>query len=60
MKLFTLRQLARVLGVDEKTARKFTAELRGVRIGKRTRWTEESVLELIQRGGCSSERSTVV
>jgi hypothetical protein len=57
MKLFTLRQLAQVLGVDEKTARKFAAELHGVRIGKRLRYTEASVLALIERGGCSSERS---
>ena len=59
MKLLTLRRLAQILGVDEKTARQFTAELRGVRIGKRLRYTEASVLELIQRGGCNAERSAV-
>jgi predicted DNA-binding transcriptional regulator AlpA len=53
MNLLTLSQVARRLGVSEKTARQFKSELPGVvLIGRRVKYTENAIIEFIQRGGC--------
>lgn len=53
MKLLTLTEVARRLGVSEKTARQFKSELPGVvRVGQRVKYTEDAIVEFIRRGGC--------
>jgi predicted site-specific integrase-resolvase len=53
MNLLTLSQVARRLGVSEKTARQFKSELPGVvLIGRRVKYTEEAIAEFVRRGGC--------
>jgi len=53
MNLLTLSDVARRLGVSEKTARQFKSELPGVvLIGRRVKYTEDAITEFIRRGGC--------
>lgn len=61
MNLLSLSQVAVRLGVSEATLRQFKNELPGaVRVGLRTKWTEESIAEFIQRGGCRGGASSTV
>jgi excisionase family DNA binding protein len=55
MKLLTLTQVAQMLSISDSTARKLAAELPGVKLGKRTRYTEASVLAFVQAGGCGAK-----
>jgi predicted site-specific integrase-resolvase len=51
--LLTLAEVARRLGVSEKTARQFKSELPGVvRVNRRVKYTEDAITEFIRRGGC--------
>ena len=53
MNLLTLSEVAHRLGVSDKTARQFKAELPGaVRIGQRIKFREDAIIEFVQRGGC--------
>lgn len=53
MNLLTLQEVAQRLGVSDKTARQFKSDLpAGVRIGRRIKYTEDSIAEFIRRGGC--------
>lgn len=53
MNLLTFAQVARLLGVSEKTARQFKSELPGVvLVGRRVKYTEDAIAEFIRRGGC--------
>ncbi len=53
MNLLTLSQVAQRLGVSERTVQGFKSELPGaVLIGKRVKYTEDSISEFIERGGC--------
>jgi len=53
MRLLTLRDVAKRLGVCELTARRFKSELPGsVRVGRRVKYVESEITEFIRRGGC--------
>jgi hypothetical protein len=57
MNLLTLSEVARRLGVSEKTARQLRSELPGaVRVGQRIKYREDALIGFIERGGCSPER----
>lgn len=60
MNLLTLSEVARRLGVSEKTARQIRSELPGaVRIGQRVKYREDSLAEFIGRGGCRPDTGAV-
>ena len=53
MNLLSLSDVARRLGVSEKTARQFKSELPGVvRVGRRIKYTEDAISDFIRSGGC--------
>ena len=52
MKLLTLTQVAQMLGISDRTARKISADLPGaVVLGKRTRYQESAAVAFVQAGG---------
>jgi excisionase family DNA binding protein len=59
MRLLSFKQVAERLGVSEVTLRKIRSELPTVRVGRRIKYTEDAVVEFIQRGGCRQAEFTV-
>lgn len=58
MRLLSLSQVARQLGLSDPTARKIAPQLPGaVRLNKRIRYREDAILEFIQSGGCGGSAS---
>jgi hypothetical protein len=56
MRLISLAECARQLGISEPTARKIASQIPGaVRINKRLRYRSDSVAEFIAAGGCSGK-----
>jgi excisionase family DNA binding protein len=54
--LLTLAEVARRLGLSEKTAREVLRDLPSVRVGKRFRWNSDAVAEFA-KSGSGTERS---
>lgn len=61
MNLLSLSEVARRLGVSDKTARQFKSELPGaVRVGQRVKYTEDAIADFIRRGGCAPAQRAAV
>jgi len=61
MRLLSLCQVARQLGISDPTCRKIAAQLPGaVRISKRVRYREDAILEFVQQGGFGAKPATPV
>lgn len=54
MALLTLAEMARRLGVSEKTARTIAKDLPAVRVGKRNRYPEGAVAEFAKSTGTAA------
>jgi RNA polymerase sigma factor (sigma-70 family) len=54
MQLLTLAEVARRLGLSEKTAREVAKQFPTVKVGKRIRYREDALAEFIARGGATS------
>jgi excisionase family DNA binding protein len=57
MQLLTLAEVARRLGVCDKTARKVVQQLPTVRVGKRVRYRSDVLENFVERGGLTIQRS---
>lgn len=59
MKLICISEIARKIGVSDKTIRKYQERLPGaVVVGKRTLYREDEVLRFIEAGGTSALADT--